>query len=419
VDLGILQYQTGRPAEAEGSFQKSIDIRQKLVQEHPEVDAYHEGLAWGYMDLGAVQFGTGRPTEAASSWQDAADVREVLVVSNRNVLGYQVDLAASYTTLAAAQLAIGWSAEAEVSYRNAIAVREKLLRDHPDRADYRGDLALNYRDLANLLRAGDRMPEVVDLYHQAIAMRQQFVADDPKNPAQRASLAGDLALCGEALALMREWAESEGMYAQAVTVGSASWQTQSALALVRLAAGNEAGYRSSCADLIKQHGNDTETEAALTIALAVTAGDKALADANQPLVFAERAAQAAPTSPLATVLVGMAQYRAGNRQEAMATLTKVLAQLAATESAADANQDLLATLLGETTLVRALGEGTNRQMQEQQQAVLRESIEKVPAVATLQPGRGLPPWAVPFAVELAKHELARLDGASGERPQQP
>ena len=78
VDLGLLERQLGRLAEAESSFRRAIEIRETLVRKRPERSDYRSGLAWCYQHLAAVQDALGRPADAEVSRRRAIAIREKL-----------------------------------------------------------------------------------------------------------------------------------------------------------------------------------------------------------------------------------------------------------------------------------------------------------------------------------------------------
>ena len=321
MDIGFLERDMGRPAEAAREFLSAIEIRQKLVRDDPSMSDYQLGLGWSYAYLAFAQQKLGRAAEAATSHRKVIEVREALARDNPTVGKYQDDVAAGYVDLGLLLREAGRAAEAEHPFRKAIEIRQKLVREHPQARDYQDGLAWCYVDLALAQHDTERTAEAVAAYRRAIEIRRKQARDDPTNATCQSNLARDLTRCGEALALLGRWSQSTDMYAQAAAAGNDSWQTMGLLALLQLAAGDLAGYRATCADLVKRHADDASPDAATAMALALVVGDKALDDMSEALALAMRAADADPSNPMALVLVGAAQYRAGRGQQAIATLT--------------------------------------------------------------------------------------------------
>ena len=457
VDVGLLQRERGRPAEAESEFRTAIEIREKLVRDHPHVSDYQDGLAWCYVDLAFTQHETGRPAEAvvshrkaleirvklardnptigkykntvaasyadvgllqrelgraaeaASEFGQAIEIREKLVRDDPTVNDYQEGLAWCHVYLALAQQKMGEPAEAADSHLKAIEIREKLTQNNPAVSKYQNDVAVSYRDLGNLLRATGRTAEAVAADRAAVEIREKLLRNDPTDAACRSNLANDLALCGDTLATLGQWSESADRYARAVAIGDHSWQTMGLLALVQLAAGDKAGYRATCADLVRRHAGNAAPDAALSIALALVMGEKALEDMNQALALARRAADADPSNPIGAIVLGAAQFRTGRGNQAMTTLTRALSQLdpAAPTTRSKPDEMLVGRLVGEMLLALAYHEHSDREGLQKQLETLRTWIDKA-ETSKPQYQSGLPPWAVGFSVEIAGRELARL-----------
>ncbi len=246
-------------------------------------------------------------------------------------------------------------------------------------------------------------------YRAAIAIHEKLAAEHPANATCRLNLANDLTPCGEALATLGNWSESADIYAQAVRATNYSWQTMWPCALVQLASGDEAGYRATCAELVARYGRGAAPDAAFTLAFTLIVGDGALSDMNQALALAKRAADAEPTDAIAAVLVGAAQYRTRRNKEAVATLAKALAELERTSATApgDRDQMLVFRVTGEVLLAQAYREQTGRNLPQKRLDALRQLIDTREAREPQRPG-ALPAWAVAFAVENAKRELAKL-----------
>ena len=411
TDLGLLEREVGRPAATESAFRKALEIREKVSRDNPNSSKYKNDLAASYVDFGILQYNMGRMAEAETSFRKAIEIREKLAQEHPLVRDYRSGLAWCYVDLAGTQHSSGRSAEAEASYRKAIQLREKLAEDDPGVEHFQHELAASYRDLSHLLRATSRLDEAETACRKAITIRQKLVEDDPTNAACRSNLASDLALCGDTLALLGRWSEGADLYVQAVGAGDDSWQTMGALALVQLAAGNESTYRATCAVLVQRYAGNVPQDGVVLFALAMVVGDNALSDMNQALVLANRAAEADPSNPLATIVVGAAQYRAGSSANAIATLTMELSRLdPAAPPAATTDQILVGRLVGAMILALAYREQSDRESLQKQLEILQTSIDRTGL--TPQSSAGLPAWAVRFAVEIANRELAKLSATA-------
>ena len=64
-----------RSLEAEESYQEALTIREALTKAHPTVNEYQSDLANSHENLGIIFHATGRPEEAEVSFQDAEAIR--------------------------------------------------------------------------------------------------------------------------------------------------------------------------------------------------------------------------------------------------------------------------------------------------------------------------------------------------------
>jgi hypothetical protein len=92
--------------------------------------------------------------------------------------------------------------------------------------------------------------------------------------------------------------------------------------LLQLAAGDEAGYSATCADLLARHGDHPSAATATGIALACIAGDRAVEDMNKVVQIVQRLADSDPLNPAFQSWLGAAQFRAGQTEEAIERLRK-------------------------------------------------------------------------------------------------
>jgi hypothetical protein len=182
------------------------------------------------------------------------------------------------------------------------------------------------------------------------------------------------------------------------------------LAWLKLAAGNEAGYRTTCADVLRRYGSSPPSNALVSIVLTFVSGEKAVPDMEQVLELARRAVQAEPTNPLGLVLLGAAEYRVGRGPEAIETLTQALAHLQSTAPATANKSDPMpiARLLGATFLALAYHDGSDHSAFDRQLQSLRTLVDQTVKSAPQHSG-GLPPWTADFALTVAKRTLTNLN----------
>ena len=156
-NLGTVQSEVGRPAEAMASYRRAAELREALVRDHPDVPLYRDELAGTYNNLGNLLRDAGKPSEARHAFEQAVAIKERLARDHPDVAEYRSSLAISLANLGFLLDQIGCPAEALPPIRRAATLQERLVRDHPDVVGYRGELASSLAGLGSLQRqAGKR-----------------------------------------------------------------------------------------------------------------------------------------------------------------------------------------------------------------------------------------------------------------------
>jgi tetratricopeptide (TPR) repeat protein len=129
---------------------------------------------------------------------------------------------------------------------------------------------------------------------------------------------------GARLADRGQWDEAAIAYARGIAIGEPGPELWFDHAILRLAIGEEAGYRSACRHLLDVlRGHDDQTWLEFT-AHACALGTQGPAEAAQALQLAERRAALIP-HPWSEHVLGLALYRAGRFAEADTCLRSSLA----------------------------------------------------------------------------------------------
>jgi tetratricopeptide (TPR) repeat protein len=89
VTLGLLYRRTNRIDQAEKTYQRAIELQERLTREQPEQPEHQDQLANTYNSLGALYRLTDRPEEAYQVWSRALALREQLVKSFSQALAFQ------------------------------------------------------------------------------------------------------------------------------------------------------------------------------------------------------------------------------------------------------------------------------------------------------------------------------------------
>ena len=221
---------------------------------------------------------------------------------------------------------------------------------------------------------------------------------------------------GDALAMLGEWQEAAEVHGQAVEVSNRSFGAFWQCALLQLAAGDEAGYRAKCAELIQRFGDTDDANTALWIVLTCAATENSVDDINKIVSLANRAAEKAdPRNPAFKTVLGAVQYRAGQNKEAIETLKKAIPLHVLAAFAAPRQLDAIqvSRLTGETILALAYHREGDKEAFDKQLAIVRAFIAQLKK-SPPKPGTSIGPWAVLFAILMAERELTRIELTAAE-----
>ena len=127
------------------------------------------------------------------------------------------------------------------------------------------------------------------------------------------------------------------------------------------------------------------------------------------VALARKATAADPRNPGSWTVLGGALYRAGQNQEAIDTLKKAipLHSIAAFTAPSQLDQIQGSRLSAETMLALAYHQQGDQRSVDKQLAVIKKLIDQLEK-SPPKPSRGMLPWAVPFAIEMSKRELAHI-----------
>ena len=236
-------------------------------------------------------------------------------------------------------------------------------------------------------------------FRKVASIREKLVREHPTIDRQRA-LAAARVLWGDALGMLGHWAEAAGQYSKAATIGEASWPILVRSARTHLAAGDDDAYSAVCRQLAPRLGNEAASDELMAVALTLVVGENALADPSQLVAIANRAAEAEP-GPIAQLLVGAAEFRAGRDQQAIATLEQALARLDQEMVTAgnNRNRTLSIRIVGQSLLARA---GAQQGDQTAGQLEAMPDPESRSAAVAPSDREGLPPWIVGFSREILR-----------------
>jgi serine/threonine protein kinase len=321
-----------RRTEIEGGLTEAIRLLEQLALEEPMNLEYRHDLGaayarWGYILL----YHSGRPpAEAEGLVRQALEIREKLVAKRPKELHYQVELGESLGNLANLLEMTKGMQEAEAIVHRELEVRRQTFEAFPDQLTPGLRLGDAYMGLAGFYRLTGRLQEEVEAHRQEVALRKKVAAEFPSVWISRTRVIISKSQLGDALGRIGAHEEALATYREAVA------HCQEA---IQIHADNPASYFLLWGRALAGLGAPKEDVAVWEEAAQRAAeGDAGVANTvawflagnSKPPVqnpelgvqLARKAVDLEPQKGGFWNTLGVAYYRAGRWQDALAALTK-------------------------------------------------------------------------------------------------
>jgi serine/threonine protein kinase/tetratricopeptide (TPR) repeat protein len=211
---GALLSMSGLWAEAETEYRRAIAIRQKLVDENPDVLQFRMGQADNHLALGNLILSTGRQKEAEAEYSAAMKAIQKLVDNYPAVTQFRIDLAKVYESFGNALLITGKEAEAE--FRKAMAFYQKLVDENPGVSDLLLLLGNGHNRLGiSLLHVGKPVEALAE-FRAASEIWRGLADGQPTIPIYREGVADTLQNLGDATRSLGRLNEARAEYERAI-----------------------------------------------------------------------------------------------------------------------------------------------------------------------------------------------------------
>jgi eukaryotic-like serine/threonine-protein kinase len=255
LGIGVMQYRTGKPAEARAAYEKARTMQRSLAEAHPVDTQFHIDLAKIYLHISGELSDAGKPAEALASAQAARAIQQNLADANPTATDFQYELARSHYLIGWQLYLLGKTAEGLRAVQASRTIFQKLADEHPAVTEFQLKLGRSHDEIGELLYTTGQPSDGLASVEAAKAIFQKLVNEHPKVPQYRLELmysrtsAADALRClgrrGEARASCQAAiAEAEVLVRDQPTItyhrSLLAWSLR-VLGLTRLADGDAAG----------------------------------------------------------------------------------------------------------------------------------------------------------------------------------
>jgi tetratricopeptide (TPR) repeat protein/tRNA A-37 threonylcarbamoyl transferase component Bud32 len=275
--------------ELEELYSQVIKLDQAAVDAARDHLGYQAELALGLEGQGMFFLATGRVEKARAAVGTALAIHQKLLAGGRMKGGIERYVARNYASQGRVLAAAGQTEDAEQAYREALQVLHPLVKQFPVYPYYRSDIAQTLARLADLLQDSGRTSEVEQIRRQVIDHYEILKANFPEDRRKRRLLVG------------------------------------SYLELVGLLC--ELGRQNEAAEPFRKALEVDPEDAAANNDMAwflATCSEPRLRNGAEALRLAQKAVGANPSSASFWNTLGVAHYRNGSDQEAIAALEKAM-----------------------------------------------------------------------------------------------
>jgi tetratricopeptide (TPR) repeat protein len=188
-DLGNLQRDTNKPAQAEPSYRNARGLFARQTKLKPDEASVWAGLAGSSMNLGRLLGGRQQNQEAESLLREAITIDRHWLAENPQAASWRYDLAAALGNLADSLGTQSRFDEGEACYQEALALWTGLTTEFPERLNYHQALIAGRCGLAALFASRGNLVKAEGAYREAIASTQRLVSAYPRVPDYARTLA--------------------------------------------------------------------------------------------------------------------------------------------------------------------------------------------------------------------------------------
>jgi tetratricopeptide (TPR) repeat protein len=167
--LGWIKNDQGKYTEAITYYEKSLEIRQKTPENHPD-------LANSYNNIGDVYINIGEYSKALSYYEKALEIYQKTLPANHP------NLATSYNNIGLVYKDMGEYSKALSYYKKALEIRQKTLPvNHPDLATSYNNIGNVCKDMGEYSKALSSHEKALEIYQKTLPANHPHLATSYNN----------------------------------------------------------------------------------------------------------------------------------------------------------------------------------------------------------------------------------------------
>lgn len=322
-NLAKLLRDSGQLEEAEKAYEKGLTIREKLATDFPHEDRHVWDLAACYIDAGHLLQDNNRHNEAAKIYERARKFLEARQAQFPEQTEYRAELGRIHNHIGWLLASSGRLSEAEKAHRQALDLYEKLaqVRSKPElNRRHRQELAWTHEWLGHVQTNSNRPQEAEKAFRQVIALEEELNTEFP-NQGHLGVIAGEYCNLARLFIRLSQWDKAAAEYAKAELYTRPLREDAFAYACLFLLRGDREGYNRFCQGMIQRAAQTEAPLEAFVLARSSAMERKSPVDPARIVQWANQVVASGDYAWYVHVL-GLAQYRAGQFDQALQSLTR-------------------------------------------------------------------------------------------------
>jgi eukaryotic-like serine/threonine-protein kinase len=191
-NIGNLLNATGEPSKALAAYEAALEIQERLAHANPTVTEFQSDLARSHNNIGVVFSETGEPAKALVMNEKALEIQERLVQTDPTISEFQSHLALSYNNIGWELSEMGEKAKALAAFEKAVEIQARLAEANPTVTRFQSELSLSHNNIGILFDQTNQPAKALAAYEKALEIRERLVQANPTITEFQSDLGGTL-----------------------------------------------------------------------------------------------------------------------------------------------------------------------------------------------------------------------------------